>query len=188
MWQLAVSFFLGMLSWSLSEYCIHRWLGHDRRFRPNFFAKEHIRHHATGDWFAPALWKIKASLGAAVPLGLISSLLTGPALGLSFTTGFLFFYACYEVLHRRLHTHAGWGTYGRWARRHHFSHHFGNSNYNHGVTSPIWDLCFGTHQRPSKIRVPRKKAMVWLLDDAGAVRPRFTRHFEVPPLKRRSAA
>ena len=188
MWQIAFSFFLGILSWSLAEYCIHRWLGHDRRFRPNFFAKEHIRHHALGDWFAPASWKIKAVIAAFVPLALLSCLLAGPRIGLTYISGFFFFYTCYEVLHRRLHTHEGWGTYGQWARRHHFSHHFSNSNFNHGVTSPLWDLCFRTYRTPCKIRVPAKKAMIWLVTPEGSVKPRFTAHFEIPAKRRAAAA
>ena len=56
---------LGALTWSFLEYCIHRWLGHDRRFRKNVFAREHIRHHIEGNYFAPT-WK-KLVLTAALP-------------------------------------------------------------------------------------------------------------------------
>lgn len=33
-------------------------------------------------------------------------------------------YVSYEVMHRRKHTHPGFGPYGRYTRRHHFYHHF----------------------------------------------------------------
>jgi sterol desaturase/sphingolipid hydroxylase (fatty acid hydroxylase superfamily) len=37
---------------------------------------------------------------------------------------------------------------------------------NHGVTSPIWDVVFGTYQAPGVIVVPERLAMRWLLDEA----------------------
>ncbi len=46
----------GALTWSFMEYCIHRWLGHDRRFIKNPFGSEHTAHHSQGDYFAPT-WK-----------------------------------------------------------------------------------------------------------------------------------
>ncbi|MEL6180069.1 MAG: sterol desaturase family protein, partial [Myxococcota bacterium] len=84
--------------------------------------------------------------------------------GIAFTLGFLLSYVGYEVLHRRVHTHPPVGPYGRWARKHHFYHHFSRPNLNHGVTSPIWDVVFGTLETPEMVRVPAKKAMSWLLD------------------------
>jgi hypothetical protein len=38
------------------EYVLHRWLGHDPRFRPSLFAPEHVRHHGEGNDGAPS-WK-----------------------------------------------------------------------------------------------------------------------------------
>ena len=40
------------------EYVIHRWLGHDPRFRPNPFAAEHVRHHGQGD-FRDRIYEVK---------------------------------------------------------------------------------------------------------------------------------
>ena len=51
--SLVVAVLLGAFTWSFLEYVIHRWLGHDRRFRGNPFGKEHLRHHVEGDYFAP---------------------------------------------------------------------------------------------------------------------------------------
>ena len=53
----------GVVSWSLLEYVIHRWLGHDGRFRGNPFGVEHVRHHAEGNYFAPT---VKGSSGFRV--------------------------------------------------------------------------------------------------------------------------
>ena len=177
--EIAVAAALGALTWTLLEYCIHRWLGHDRRLRPNFFAAEHLPHHSRGNYFAPASKKIGAAAAATVALGVPAWLLVGLDLGLAYTAGLIGFYVFYEVLHRREHTHPGRGGYGRWARRHHFFHHFHDPSMNHGVTSPIWDLVFGTYRSPGRVRVPQKLAMRWLLDDQGAVWPQHQAHFEL---------
>jgi sterol desaturase/sphingolipid hydroxylase (fatty acid hydroxylase superfamily) len=73
-------------------------------------------------------------------------------------------YLAYEWVHRRAHTHRGVGAYGRFLRRHHFHHHFGNPRVNHGVTSPVWDVVLGTFETPERIRVPEKLCMRWLVD------------------------
>ena len=156
---------LGAISWSFLEYVMHRYWGHDRRFRRTAFGVEHIRHHIEGDYFAPT-WK-KLLFAAGVAAGLAwPVVLLGAAVGLSYAAGLLGFYGLYELVHRRLHTHAGIGRYGRYLRRHHFHHHFVDGRKNHGVTSPIWDLVFGTYERPSIIRVPAKLCMAWLRDPA----------------------
>lgn len=168
----AIGFFvLGALTWSFLEYVIHRWLGHDRRFKRGPFAKEHIRHHIEGDYFSPS-WK-KVVFAAAVALFAVpvAVLVLGAAAGVAYVAGLLLFYGAYEVLHRREHTSAGLGAYGRWARRHHFFHHFENGKMNHGVTSPLWDILFRTYQKPDIIHVPRRLCMSWLRDaETGGVR------------------
>jgi sterol desaturase/sphingolipid hydroxylase (fatty acid hydroxylase superfamily) len=154
---------LGAFTWSFLEYVIHRWLGHDRRFRGNLFGKEHLRHHVEGDYFAPNHKKAMFAAVATMMLGAPAIAIAG-VLGAAWVVGFVAFYVAYEVLHRREHTHAGIGRYGRWARRHHFHHHFVDGRSNHGVTSPLWDLAFGTYQKPGVIPVPQRLCMKWLLD------------------------
>ena len=171
---------LGAIAWTFLEYVIHRWLGHDVRTRPNPFAAEHIRHHSQGDYFAPA-WKkaLSAVLFVAV-LVWPSTSLAGPLAGSSFVVGLVAMYLAYEVLHRRDHTHPGRGSYMRFLRRHHFYHHFTSPDFNHGVTTPIWDWVFGTLRAPGLIRVPRKLAMSWLIDArSGKVHPAYAEHFEL---------
>jgi len=168
---------LGALTWTLAEYCIHRWMGHDRRFRRSRFGREHTRHHAEGDYFAPTSAKLAAAAVAALALGTPAVLVAGGA-GLAWTAGLFGCYATYEILHRMAHVHAGIGWYGRWIRRHHFHHHFVDPHTNHGVTSPLWDLVFGTYRRPSVIPVPPRLRMAWLCDPVtGAIHPRHAAHF-----------
>ena len=151
----------GVFGWSFAEYAIHNWVGHLGRGR-NEFSREHLKHHARGHYFASGKKKAAAAIPVILALAGVSALAFGVRGGLSFTLGFSAAYVAYEVLHRRLHTHAPWGPYGRWARRHHFHHHFMDPKRNHGVTSPLWDWILGTYTRPGVIRVPRHQAMSWL--------------------------
>ena len=158
---------LGALTWTFLEYVMHRYLGHDRRFvKKTPFGAEHTAHHSRGNYFAPT-WK-KASF-----LALVAAVIGVPAYlvlawpGLFYATGLVGSYLLYEVMHRLLHVWAGVGPWARWARRHHFYHHFHDPSRNHGVTTPLWDLVFGTYRKigADQIVVPRKLAMPWLVDD-----------------------
>lgn len=163
-WTLLASAGAGVTGWSLLEYLLHRFLGHERRTWPNAFAMEHTRHHGEGDYFAPT-WKkaLVALVGVPIVSGL-AAIVVGATLGVAFGASFVATYALYEVVHRRAHTHRGRGAYGRHLRRHHFHHHFGNPRANHGVTSPLWDWVFGTFEVPGRIRVPEQLCMRWLID------------------------
>lgn len=169
-------FAVGAFSWSFSEYALHNWVGHLGRGR-NEFSREHLAHHGDTRYFTPTHRKIAVTAAATLILG--SPLIVwGGLLGACYVLGFLVAYIGYEVLHRRIHTHPPTGPYSRWARRHHYYHHFSGPRFNHGVTSPIWDKVFGTWKEPGVIRVPAKHAMVWLLDpDTGDVRPEYARDY-----------
>ena len=71
-------------------------------------------------------------------------------------------------------------AYGAWARRHHLTHHFAGVNTNHGVTSPLWDLVFGTWVASDVVSVPARHAskLPWLVDD-GAVRLAYASQYQV---------
>lgn len=172
-----VALALGILTWSLLEYLIHRFAGHTRLAKKNAFGVEHIAHHSRGNYFAP-WWKKAIASGGFVALTLpIAALIAGLELGIAYVAGLVGFYLTYEVLHRLLHVWEGVGPYARWARRHHFFHHFHDPSVNHGVTSPLWDLVFGTYRRPGRVEVPPKLAMRWLRDARGDVHPHLARDY-----------
>lgn len=173
----------GAVGWTFLEYCIHRWLGHDSRFRGNPFGVEHVQHHALGNYFAPTVKKLAVAVVVALVVG-TPAWLVGGATGLTAVGGLLVAYGAYEVFHRREHTHPGWSPIGRWLRAHHFHHHFVDPRTNHGVTTPIWDLVFGTYRSTAVIPVPRKLAMAWLLDDTGQVRAAHAARYTVRDGKR----
>lgn len=189
-WAIAV--LAGVGTWSFLEYVIHRWMGHERALAKrwfNFFGGEHTRHHSEGDYFAPP-WKKALSAVVLVPLiTAAASGLVGTPLAMAYALGFVGFYLTYEWLHLRLHTHEALTPYGRWARKHHFAHHFHDPSRNHGVTSPIWDWAFGTLDTVDVVRVPEKLQMRWLCDPAtGDVWPRHQADWALRKAKKRKRA
>lgn len=195
-----VAFAAGVMSWSLAEYTLHRFAGHAPRPRKSEarstgwrawlsplqgdFGAEHQAHHTDTRYFTPTRRKV---LAASVALGagaVAGSFLVGPRRALSFIAGFGSMYTAYEIEHRRTHTHAPRGAYSRWTRRHHLYHHFGSPKMNHGVTSPVWDMLFGTYVEPGVIRVPVRHAPRWLLDERGEVRGEYRAEYELASSRR----
>lgn len=179
-----ILFVSGMLLWTFMEYTLHRSLGHLPKAK-NPFSEEHMRHHYTGNYFAPAY---KKALAAAVVIPLITGLMMLLVLwwqALSFAIGFTGMYLFYEWLHHHLHAAPPINGYGLLLRRHHFAHHFHNFNKNHGVTSPVWDIIFGSRLPvKDKVRVPVKLAPFWLLDEKGNPKPEYSNDFEVVMLSK----
>lgn len=187
-------FLLGGVGWAFSEYLIHRFVGHGPRRQPSptwwrnllpsglaaQFNHEHLAHHADPRYFAP-WWRKALAAAVALPLiGALASLLGGTHRGLPFALGYGVVYALYEVLHRRIHTSAPLGRYGRWLRRNHLLHHYRTPRLNHGVTSPVFDLLFGTHAPGgSALVVPRRAAPAWLLDEQGDVKEPYRLDYQL---------
>jgi sterol desaturase/sphingolipid hydroxylase (fatty acid hydroxylase superfamily) len=164
-------FVVGLVGWTFLEYTLHRFAFHEKKLG-NRVSRDHLKHHAKVDWFAP--FRIKAFL-ALVILGpiVLAVALVGGWFAAMIPAGIVAGWIFYEVLHRRIHVSAPFGAYGRWARRHHLAHHFGHATKNHGVTSPIWDHVFGTFEAVSEVTVPRlhAKKFPWLLEDPKSDRP-----------------
>jgi sterol desaturase/sphingolipid hydroxylase (fatty acid hydroxylase superfamily) len=178
MLALIVALLTGAAGWTLLEYVLHRFVFHARTARgPG--AMEHRRHHAQVDYFAPAWQKALAALVVTAMLLPLLSWLAGFKLGAAGTLGFVGMYLLYEVLHRRAHTRAPRDRYGRWRRKNHFAHHFMNPRLAQGVTTPFWDVVFGTRLSVERVRVPRRLAMRWLVDSCGEILPEFAADYEL---------
>lgn len=173
---LAAAFATGWLLWTLGEYLLHRFAMHELHGR-GIMSREHLLHHVTANWnlaYTNVLsWIGIGLVGGVVWLPLFWWLTGSPATGLVVAGGWAFGYFFYEYQHAQAHLRGPAGTYSHWLRIHHFHHHFGHPMANHGVSVPWWDQVFGTLERPDRIRVPRRLAMGWLVDDDGELRPEY---------------
>ncbi len=172
-------FGIGIALWSLGEYLMHRFAMHELRGR-GLASREHLRHHAQRDsilesWYFAWTGVLLVSAGWMA----LGHLVVGPS-GIALGLGWVAAYGFYDWIHWRAHRRPVAHPYERWVRRHHFHHHFGHPMANQGVTTPIWDLVFGTYERvDGPVPVPRRLAMVWLVDDHGEVRPEYAGDYEL---------
>ena len=162
----------GLFAWTFIEYAMHHWNGHLSKGKLAF-SREHLAHHQKFDYVSPLKTQLRVALPIISVLLGVSYLIVGLGLALTFTLSVGVAYQAYGWLHNRCHDSAPRTAFGRWARRHHFYHHFKDASTNHGVTSPLWDWVFRTYRSPGVIIVPPRRAMPWLLDEAGQVKPEY---------------
>jgi sterol desaturase/sphingolipid hydroxylase (fatty acid hydroxylase superfamily) len=169
-----IALFAGWFLWIAGEYHLHRFAMHHLKGR-GLASREHLLHHAHPDRTDP-FTRFLGYLGVVVvgaAIGGLIRLAAGPTIGIGVAVGWTIGYLFYEMMHWRAHARPPRGRYDLWLRRHHFHHHFGHPMANHGVTTSLWDHVYGTFERPDRIRVPRRLAMGWLVEQSGAVREDF---------------
>lgn len=151
----AMLFFLGWFTWSLMEYVLHRFVfhmpAHTPRQRLRAFLMHGYHHEFPDDpmrLVAPPLmsWPIAIVVGTAyywiVGRNQWIFLFAGTATG----------YIAYDWIHYYTHHFRPTRGIGKWLRSYHMLHHFSDDQRTRiGVSSPLWDLVFGTY-RP----VPRR--------------------------------
>jgi sterol desaturase/sphingolipid hydroxylase (fatty acid hydroxylase superfamily) len=144
----------GLLTWGLIEYAIHRWVLHrerriaDARLHGN---RVHLAHHADPD----ALDRLNVQLSESLPICAAYCLIAWAATGDWHATVFLYDglmlgYFFYEYLDYQAHHGAARGPFIRYFRRYHLLHHHCDAEARFGVTSPLFDLLFGTYRVEGK--------------------------------------
>jgi sterol desaturase/sphingolipid hydroxylase (fatty acid hydroxylase superfamily) len=152
--QLVVAFFIGMIVWSFTEYTIHRFVFH---FEPKgnhptlqrliflFHGIHHVQPQIKTRLVMPPI--------VTIPLALIFyqlySLIVGNLLGApqwvdALFGGFIVGYVCYDMIHYATHhLPMRWGIL-KAIKRYHMLHHYKTPNERFGVSTPTWDVVFGT--------------------------------------------
>lgn len=176
-----LAFALGAVAWTLAEYGLHRGAMHALRGK-GIMSREHLEHHVRASWSFDVNHILSWIGMLLVGFGLLApaaAALTSWSMGFTLAVGWAAGYVTYEYQHARAHLRAPRWSYHRWVARHHFHHHFGHPNANHGVSVPWWDHVFGTYERPEIVRVPRRLVIGWLVDDDGAVRREWADDYEL---------
>lgn len=141
-----IIFIIGMFSWTLIEYILHRFAFHhhpstDRGKRLNYIM--HGNHHEyprdRERLFMPAVPSI---IIASVFFTIFYFLLGKYAF--PFFPGFMFGYLIYGSMHYAIHA---WNPPFKWLKplwRNHHLHHYKHGDLGFGVSSTLWDHVFGT--------------------------------------------
>jgi sterol desaturase/sphingolipid hydroxylase (fatty acid hydroxylase superfamily) len=163
-----MAFFLvlvgGMFFWTFMEYMLHRFLGHKLLIR-NKFRTEHQKHHYKKDYFTSAMDKFFTTFIFGGATFITTYYVMGLVFASAFSFGFISMYLFYEYTHRACHLSAPKNKFASLLRKHHFYHHFNDTNMNHGVTSPFWDIIFKTYVKVEKVEVNNRFKMNWLCED-----------------------
>jgi sterol desaturase/sphingolipid hydroxylase (fatty acid hydroxylase superfamily) len=152
----------GLFSWSLIEYGLHRFIFHydaRSRFGRMLLYHAHLSHHENPE----ETKRHFASLILSVPIAAAYWVLAWAATGSWAAASYLFIgmaggYFCYQWLHYQCHHGRSRLPLLRYLRRYHLLHHHKTPDLRFGVTSPLFDLVFGTF-RPvvnRRLRVSRR--------------------------------
>lgn len=144
---------LGLFGWTFIEYVLHRWAMH---WRPATWVKAwrlreqvlpHDDHHDRPD--EPSIWimnkpgvSLKAAAVAALILWIVFPWPVAVTIAFGGGVGYLF----YEWTHFMTHLCRVESRLGKFVMRHHLLHHYHDETVNFGVTTPIWDIVFGTYR------------------------------------------
>jgi sterol desaturase/sphingolipid hydroxylase (fatty acid hydroxylase superfamily) len=128
----------GFVSWTFSEYVLHRYVYH---VWPSFLSVGHDLHHQKPRELIGVPWWLTTIILVAIYEGLayfFSPATTGVVMGLNW-----FGYILYCISHHGSHHWSFRNAWLRWAKKNHQLHH-AYPDYNWGFTTPIWDVVFRT--------------------------------------------
>jgi sterol desaturase/sphingolipid hydroxylase (fatty acid hydroxylase superfamily) len=144
--RILLIFFSGMITWTLVEYILHRWVFHmvaeSEQAQKIVYIMHGNHHHFPRDkerLFMPPV----PSLIIASTLFLLFYLIMGWNVAMFFP-GFLLGYLLYGTMHYAIHA---WNPPTKWLKplwRNHHLHHYKNESMGFGVSTTLWDHVFGT--------------------------------------------
>ncbi|MBS1777529.1 MAG: sterol desaturase family protein [Bacteroidetes bacterium] len=144
-WKEFALFCLGVLTWSLFEYLMHRyvfhWAAKSTRAKRFVYIMHGVHHEFPRDkerLFMPPI----PSLLLAILLSVSMYFLMG-WFALAFFPGFVFGYILYGSMHYAIHTFSPPHFLKALWRNHHL-HHYKEEEKGFGVSSVLWDLIFGS--------------------------------------------
>jgi sterol desaturase/sphingolipid hydroxylase (fatty acid hydroxylase superfamily) len=143
---------IGLFLWTLTEYTLHRFVFH---FRPRAPWQERLTflfhgvHHAQPKMKTRLVMPPPVSIPLALLFYAIFYLIMGVALKTPYWipptfAGFITGYLIYDMTHYATHHWAMRSGYLKFLKRYHMQHHYKTPDKRFGVSSPLWDMVFGT--------------------------------------------
>jgi 4-hydroxysphinganine ceramide fatty acyl 2-hydroxylase len=142
-------FALGVLSWTLLEYIIHRYVFHyepTSRWGERLHFIVHGVHHDYPNDSRRLVMPPSVSIPLAILFWGLFAVIFGrfaPAI----SAGFGFGYVCYDSIHYATHHFAMKRGIGLWLKQYHLRHHYKDDHAGYGVSSPLWDYVFRTTRK-----------------------------------------
>ncbi len=167
--RIGVLFLAGMLLWSLTEYCVHRFVFHTTLdvemkvreivlgLKPGEAAfsklttlrqKQYFLSHGVHHDFPNDSKRLVMPPSVSIPLAVLFyvafRLLLGPGDGSALFAGFTLAYLVYDTIHYAVHHFRLHGRITLYLKKMHFRHHYQDSTKDFGVSNPLWDKVLGT--------------------------------------------
>jgi len=144
---------LGLSIWTLTEYCLHRFVFHypaQSRVGKYLVFMFHGVHHA-----APRdkTRLVMPPAGSVILMAVLYQIfrLAVPAPWIEpFCAFFIIGYLVYDYIHYATHHFAMQPPLLHFLKVYHLQHHYGAKGLRYGVSSPLWDRVFGTY--PANVR------------------------------------
>lgn len=151
-WYIPVAFLVGLFLWTLTEYLMHRFVFH---YEPRNAVEEKIFFLFHGVHHAQPQCKTRLVMPpvVSIPLGIIVfglvRLIIGGLLGAGawvfpILGGMTIGYLVYDLTHYATHHFPMRSGVLKYLKRYHMQHHYKTPEQRFGVSSPLWDLVFGT--------------------------------------------
>lgn len=151
--------FGGLFLWTLAEYFLHRYVFHWYRDTP-IGRRIHFLAHGVHHDYPNDADRLVMPLLTSAPLAVIFYSLFyftfgGARLAEPVFAGFAIGYLAYDGTHYAVHHFKQTTRIGRFLKRHHMLHHHADHDGGFGVSSPLWDLVFGTMPQVKKLAATR---------------------------------
>ena len=143
---------IGIFIWTFAEYTLHRFVFHFRARNPR---QERVTflfhgvHHAqpqckTRLVMPPAVSVPMAFIFYGLFYGLVGAGLRSPHWVDPLFAGFMLGYLIYDLTHYATHHFRMRSGVLKFLKRYHMQHHYKTPDQRFGVSSPLWDVIFGT--------------------------------------------
>jgi 4-hydroxysphinganine ceramide fatty acyl 2-hydroxylase len=142
-------FVVGVLTWTLLEYVIHRYIFHYEPKTRVGKLLHFIMHGVHHDYPNDATRLVMPPI-ISVPLAVVFYVVFILTLGRfapAALAGFGFGYVCYDTIHYATHHFAMKRGVWRWLKQYHLRHHYQDDHAGYGVSSPLWDYVFRTTRK-----------------------------------------
>jgi len=140
-------FFVGLFVWSFTEYFMHRFVFH---FTPKgrFMERVHFIFHGVHHDYPQDKLRLVMPPSVSIPLALLLyflfQLFFSDTQMSAFFPGFIVGYLIYDIGHYAMHHFNFKSGLMKKVKQHHMLHHYQNADKGYGVSSPFWDIIFGS--------------------------------------------
>jgi sterol desaturase/sphingolipid hydroxylase (fatty acid hydroxylase superfamily) len=138
----------GVFVWTLSEYCLHRYIFHFRaksKAGKWFVFLFHGNHHDDPKDKTRLVMPPAGSIPIMALLYLLFGLFVPQPWIQPFCAGFILGYLVYDYIHYSTHHFPMKNRVAKFIKLYHLKHHYSGERGRFGVSSPLWDLIFGTN-------------------------------------------